>query len=80
MMRPQVNAVVEDPASVIAAIESRFSCRAFSPDKPVSREQVDELLRIASFAASSTNTQPEGVWAAGGSSRCTGCASVCRAR
>jgi nitroreductase len=54
----QVDAVVRDPASVVSAIESRFSCRAFLRDKPVAREQIDEILRIASCSASSTNTQP----------------------
>lgn len=54
----QVKAVVQDPHSVITAAESRFSCRAFLPSKPVLRQQIDEILRIASCAASSTNTQP----------------------
>lgn len=53
-----VEAVVRDPASVEAAIESRFSCRAFLRDKPVPRQQIEEILRIASCSASSTNTQP----------------------
>jgi nitroreductase len=75
----KVNAVVEDPASVIAAIESRFSCRAFSPDKPVSRQQVDELLRAASCAASSTNTQPWKVYVLQGERRDALVAQVCAA-
>ncbi|WP_414930066.1 nitroreductase [Variovorax sp. Root434] len=58
MTMSQVDAVVQDPASVVSAIESRFSCRAFLRDKPVARQQIDEILRIASCSASSTNTQP----------------------
>jgi len=79
MTRSQVNAVVEHPASVISAIESRFSCRAFSHDKPVSREQVDEILRIASFAASSTNTQPWKVYVLQGDRRDALVAQACAA-
>ncbi|MGF6299443.1 MULTISPECIES: hypothetical protein [Paraburkholderia] len=47
MIMSQIKAVVRDPPSVVSAIGSRFSCRAFSPDKPVAREQVDEILPIA---------------------------------
>ncbi|NJK42227.1 MAG: nitroreductase [Aquincola sp.] len=79
MTRPQVNAVVRDPASVVAAIESRFSCRAFSPDRPVSRQQVDEVLRLASCAASSTNTQPWKVYGLQGDRRDALVAEVCAA-
>jgi nitroreductase len=79
MTRSQVNTVVEDPASVLAAIESRFSCRAFAPDKPVSREQVVELLRAASCAASSTNTQPWKVYVLQGDRRDALVAKVCAA-
>lgn len=56
--RSQVRTVIEDPHSVDAAIESRFSCRAFLPDRPVERETVAHILRVASRAASGTNTQP----------------------
>lgn len=58
MTMPPVDAVVRDPASVLVAIESRFSCRAFLRDKPVERQKIEEILRMASCAASSTNTQP----------------------
>lgn len=58
MTLSQVKTVVRDPGSVVSAIQSRFSCRAFLPDKPVARQQIDEILRNASCAASSTNTQP----------------------
>jgi nitroreductase len=79
MTMSQVNAVVEDPASAISAIESRFSCRAFSPDKPVLRQQVDEILRVASCAASSTNTQPWKVYVLQGDRRDALVAKVCAA-
>lgn len=79
MTMSQVKAVVRDSASVVAAIESRFSCRAFSPDRPVAREQVDEILRIASCAASSTNTQPWKVYVLQGDRRDALVAKVCAA-
>lgn len=58
MTMSRVKTVVQDSASVVSAIESRFSCRAFLRDKPVARQQIEEILRIASCSASSTNTQP----------------------
>lgn len=42
-------------------IDSRYSCRAFKPD-PVSRESLEDLLRIASRAPSGTNIQPWKTW------------------
>ena len=39
----QVSTVIKDPASVDAAIESRFSARAFLP-RPVEREVLADLL------------------------------------
>ena len=54
---PQVSAVVNDPASVDAAISSRFSARAYL-DKPVDRAVLQEVLEIAARAPSGTNTQP----------------------
>ena len=53
----QVSTVIADPASVDAAIESRFSARAFL-QRPVEREVLTDLLRVASRAPSGTNTQP----------------------
>ncbi len=44
-------------AAVDAAITSRHSMRAFLP-APVSRETVEDILRVASRAPSGTNTQP----------------------
>lgn len=75
----QVETDVHDSASVVSAIESRFSCRAFSRDKPVTRQQVDEILRIASCAASSTNTQPWKVYVLQGERRDALVAEVCAA-
>ncbi|HEY1092812.1 MAG TPA: nitroreductase [Burkholderiaceae bacterium] len=47
----------EQTAAVDAALLTRHSLRAFLP-KPVPREMVEEILRIASHAPSGTNTQP----------------------
>jgi len=68
-----------ESVSIVAAIESRFSCRAFSPDRPVTREQIDEILRIATCAASSTNTQPWQVYVLQGERRDALVAKVCAA-
>jgi len=79
MTPSQVTAVVRDPSSVTTAIESRFSCRAFLPDKSVPREYIDEILRIASCAASSTNTQPWKVYVLQGNRRDDLVSQVCAA-
>ena len=57
MIASQVSTVIADPASVDAAIGSRFSARAFLPT-PVPRETVAHILDLARRAASGTNTQP----------------------
>ena len=54
---PQVSTRVNDPASVDAAILSRFSARAFL-NKPVDRSVLQEVLELAARAPSGTNTQP----------------------
>jgi nitroreductase len=64
----QVSTVVADRASVDAAIESRFSCRAFLP-APVPRETIAEMLAIARRAPSGTNCQPWNVYVLQGASR-----------
>jgi nitroreductase len=64
----QVSAVVADPPSVDTAIESRFSCRAFLP-KPVPRETIEGILRVARRAPSGTNCQPWKVYVLQGASR-----------
>lgn len=65
----QVATVVADPASVDAAIVSRFSCRAFLREKPVERRLIEEILAVARRAPSGTNTQPWKVYVLQGASR-----------
>ena len=77
-MSLQVTTVVHDPASVSAAIESRFSARAFLP-APVPRATIEELLRLASRAASGTNTQPWKVYVLQGTQRDELVRKVCAA-
>ena len=67
-MTPQVSTVVHDPASVDAAIESRFSARAFLP-REVPRETIADILRVASRAPSGTNAQPWKVYVLQGQAR-----------
>jgi nitroreductase len=74
----QVSTVVPDPASVDAAIESRFSARAFLP-RAVAREQITDILRVASRAPSGTNTQPWKVYVVQGDSRDELVKKVCEA-
>jgi nitroreductase len=68
MTQHAVTAVVNDPASVDTAIETRFSARAFLP-KPVARETVEHILSVARRAPSGTNTQPWKVYVLTGASR-----------
>jgi len=74
----QVSTLVKDPASVDAAIESRFSARAFLP-RAVAREQIADILRVASRAPSGTNTQPWKVYVLQGDSRDALVHKVCEA-
>ncbi|MFM9881302.1 MAG: nitroreductase [Burkholderiaceae bacterium] len=78
MIPNQVGTVISDPASVDAAIQCRFSARAFLPT-PVSREMLTEILHIASRAASGTNTQPWKAYVLQGASRDALVAKVCAA-
>lgn len=78
MTTSQVSTVVEDPASVDAAIESRFSTRAFLP-RPVSRETITDILRVARRAPSGTNCQPWKVYVLQGKSRDSLVEKVCAA-
>lgn len=78
MIQSQVSTVVKDAASVDAAIESRFSARAFLP-RAVAREQIADILRVASRAPSGTNTQPWKVYVLQGDSRDTLVRKVCEA-
>ncbi|MBK6008194.1 nitroreductase [Ramlibacter ginsenosidimutans] len=75
----QVATVVADPASVDAAIESRFSCRAFLRERPVARADIEHLLDVASRAPSGTNTQPWKVYVLQGAARDTLADKVCAA-
>ncbi|MEN9780071.1 MAG: hypothetical protein RL014_1219 [Pseudomonadota bacterium] len=77
-MTSQVSTVVQHPQSVDAAIESRFSARAFL-SKPVPRELLQDILRVASRAPSGTNTQPWKVYVLTGASRDALVAKVCAA-
>ena len=74
----QVSTVVRDPASVDAAITSRFSTRAFLTT-PVPREMIHEILQVASRAASGTNTQPWKVYVLQGASLASLSDKVCAA-
>jgi nitroreductase len=77
--KPQVSTTIADPASVEAAINSRFSARAFLRDKPVPRDTLTHLLQLASRAASGTNTQPWKTYVLQGASRDSLVAQVCAA-
>ena len=68
MSQLQVTTRIHDPASVDAAIESRFSARAFLPT-PVPRETIADILRVAARAPSGTNTQPWHVYVVQGEPR-----------
>jgi nitroreductase len=74
----QVCTVINDPASVDAAIQSRFSARAFLP-QPVPRDVMEGILKVASRAASGTNTQPWKTYVLQGVSRDTLVQKVCAA-
>ena len=74
----RIRSVVADPASVVTAIESRMSVRAFLPD-PVARETIERVLQLASRAASGTNTQPWKVYVLQGANRDELSAKVCEA-
>ena len=74
----QVNAPIPDPASVDAAIENRFSARAFLPT-PVPRQTLEDILRVASRAASGSNAQPWKVYVLQGAKKDELVQKVCEA-
>ncbi len=74
----QVNAAIADPASVDAAIENRFSARAFLPT-PVPRETLEDILRVARRAPSGTNAQPWKVYVLQGAKKDELVQKVCAA-
>ena len=76
--QPQVSTVVADPASVDAAIGSRFSTRAFL-SRPVERQVLMDLLEVAGRAPSGTNTQPWKVYVLQGAKRDELVRQVCAA-
>ena len=63
---------------VNAAITSRMSARAFTP-QPVDRQTLTDLLQVASRSPSGTNTQPWKVYVLQGASRDSLCRQVCDA-
>lgn len=65
---PQLSAPITDPASVDAAIENRYSVRAFKPDA-VPRETLTDILAVAARAPSGTNAQPWKVYVLEGAKR-----------
>jgi nitroreductase len=65
---PQASTRIVDPASVDAAMLSRYSNRAFLP-KPVERELLQNLLQVAGRAPSGTNTQPWKVYVLQGANK-----------
>ncbi len=75
---PQVSTRIADPASVDAAIVSRFSNRAFLP-QAVPRTLLQELLQVAARAPSGTNTQPWKVYVLQGAKRDDLVSQVCAA-
>ena len=74
----QVDAPIADPASVDAAIENRFSARAFLPT-PVPRATLEDILRVASRAPSGTNAQPWKVYVLQGAAQAELVRQVCAA-
>lgn len=72
------NPCSQDAAAVDAAITSRMSARAFTP-QAVSRETLEHLLQVASRAPSGTNTQPWKVYVLQGASRDALVSKVCAA-
>lgn len=70
--------LAETMAAVEAAISSRMSVRAFTP-QDVSRETLKDILQVASRAPSGTNTQPWKVYVMQGRSRQTLVDKVCAA-
>ena len=67
-----------DARAVDAAITSRMSARAFTP-QPVEKQLLTHLLQVASRAPSGTNTQPWKVYVLQGTSRDSLVEQVCAA-
>ncbi|MFM2261987.1 MAG: hypothetical protein RI959_663, partial [Pseudomonadota bacterium] len=76
---PTLDRLAIDAASVDAAITGRMSVRAFLP-KPVPKDLIAHLLRVASRAPSGTNTQPWKVYVLQGAARDNLVQKVCAAQ
>ena len=63
------------PKDIDDAITSRQSVRQFT-DEPVSRETLEEILGVARYAPSGTNTQPWRVYALAGTVKDAMCAEI----
>lgn len=74
----QASVRVADGQSVIDAMQSRFSCRAFTPQVPT-QELVNSVLEAALRAPSGTNTQPWKVYVVQGAKRDELVTKVCAA-
>ena len=72
-----MTSTVSDSVAVDAAISSRMAVRAFTA-RPVPRETISEVLRVASRAPSGTNTQPWKVYVLQGASRDALVEKVCK--
>ena len=77
-MSETLNPGVIHAAIVDAAIQSRMSARAFTP-QAVPREVLERILQVASRAPSGTNTQPWKVYVLQGASRDSLVEKVCTA-
>jgi hypothetical protein len=73
-----MNSALTDARAVDAAIISRMSVRAFTP-QPVDKQLLLHLLEVASRAPSGTNTQPWKVYVVQGASRDALVQQVCAA-
>ena len=74
----QASVAVVDAQSVIDAMQSRFSCRAFTAQVPT-KALVNSVLEAALRAPSGTNTQPWKVYVVQGAKRDELVAKVCAA-
>ena len=74
----QASVRVADAQSVIDAMQSRFSCRAFTTQVPT-KELVNSVLEAALRAPSGTNTQPWKAYIVQGAKRDELVAKVCAA-
>ena len=74
----QASVSVADAASVFMAMESRFSCRAFTPQLP-SRADLANLLEAALRAPSGSKTQPWKIYVLQGQKRDALVEKVCAA-